>query len=263
MSIAALRPNKRVNTVRRALALASLVPTCWLSTRAWSQPKVLRIGRTDYNSPLVDIEERVLNEALDRLGIACEFLRLPLLRLIEMANDGSVDADIGRIPEIAARFPNLVMVPTPICRSEVAVYGTAPDFDKRTRSEIMKMNVGIVRGVFILGKYSQGMKVIEVQNFEGITSMLANQRIEAALTIYLDTEMLVRSKQMPEMTRWPYLWAQEPLHFLLHRKHEALVPRLDAVLQQMARQGLIAQAYAERTQRLGIVPLRPASAAPQ
>lgn len=246
---------------RQALLAAALVPVA--ASLAQASTQVVRIGRTDYVSPLTDIEERVLGHAFDRIGVRCQFVPIPLLRLIEMANDGQIDADIGRIPEVADRFPNLIRLPTPICQSEVAVYGRTADFARRTRSEIAGMSIGIVRGVFVLSKHTQGMKVIEVQNFEAITNMMANQRIDAAVAIYLDTEVQLRNRQVAEMVRWPYLWASEPLHFLLHKSHAALVSPLEEALARMAREGLIQRYYAEGLKKIGVAPLLAAQAAPR
>lgn len=248
-------------TRRGLIAAALLAPPGWPAVQA--QPQVVRIGRTDYVSPLSDIEERVLGDAFGRIGVRCTFVPIPLLRLIEMANDGQVDGDIGRIPEVADRYPNLIRVPTPICQTDVAVYGRTADFAKRTRSEIAAMNLGIVRGVFVLSKHTRGMKAIEVQNFEAITNMMANQRIDAAVAIYLDTEVQLQNRHVPEMVRWPYLWASEPLHFLLHKSHAALVPRLEEVLARMAQEGLIRRYYAEGLKKIGIAPLLAPEAAPR
>ncbi len=236
-------------------------PSWWPSARAQEQP--VRIGRDDAPSPVSDIEERVLREAFKRIGVPVQFEGLPLLRLIEMANDGKIDGDSGRIAEIAKRFPNLVLVPTPICRVDVAVYGRAEDFAKRTRSEIARMNIGIARGVFVLAKYSQGMKVVEAQNTEAITNMLVARRIDAAMTVYFDTEVELRGKQNHGMVRWPWLWGSEPLHCLLNRRHFALVPKLDEALAAMAREGLIRRYYEEEQKKMGVVPLLPADAAPR
>lgn len=248
---------------RRSLIAAALAPPGWSAAQAQTPQQVVRIGRTDYVSPLSDIEERVLGEAFKRIGVRCAFVPIPLLRLIEMANDGQVDGDIGRIPEVADRYPNLIRVSTPICQTDVAVYGRTADFAKRSRSEIAAMNIGIVRGVFVLSKHTRGMNVIEVQNFEAIANMMANQRIDAAVAIYLDFEVQLQNGPMAEMVRWPYLWASEPLHFLLHKTHAPLVPRLDEALARMAKEGLIRRYYADGLKKLGIAPLLPAEAAPR
>jgi len=246
---------------RRTLVAAALVVSA-LPSLAQTRPPTIRIGRTDYSSILVDIEQRILDDAFKRIGGTCDFVRLPLLRLIEMANDGAVDADIGRIPEVAKRFPNLIMVPTPTCRSEVAVYGAMPDFAARTRSSIAGMRIGIVRGVFILEKYTQGMSLVVVQDFVALMNMLMERRIDAAVAIYLDTEIQLRKKAIPGLVRWPYFWAAEPLHCLVHKRHAELVPKLDAALAQMSKEGLNRRYYLEGLKSIGLEPLLAPEAAP-
>ncbi|MDY0746535.1 transporter substrate-binding domain-containing protein [Paucibacter sp. R3-3] len=246
---------------RRALVAAALAASA-LPSLAQTKSPPIRIGRTDYTSILVDIEERILTEAFRRFGSTCDFVRLPLLRLIEMANDGAVDADIGRISEVAQRFPNLIMVPTPNCRTEVAVYGAMPDFATRTRSSIAGMRIGIVRGVFVLDKYTQGMNLVVVQDHFALTNMLMERRIDAAVAIYLDTEIQLRKKAIPGLVRWPYYWAAEPLHVLVHKRHAELVPKLDGALAQMTKEGLTKRYYLEGLKSIGLEPLLPPEAAP-
>lgn len=223
-----------------------------------AQPAAVRIGRADYVSPISDIEERVLGEAFQRIGARVQFVKLPLLRSLEMAASGQIDGDIGRITAVAQRHPSLVMVPTAICQVDVAIYGKGADFARSTREDIRRMKTGIVRGVFVLNKYSEGMQVTEAQNFDALTQMLDNRRIEAAMVAHIDTEVLLRGGGAPTLVRWPYLWASEPLHCLLHQSQAALVPRLDEALKKMAQEGRIRRHYQDELKRLGVTPLRPA-----
>ncbi|KQP38892.1 ABC transporter substrate-binding protein [Pseudorhodoferax sp. Leaf274] len=217
----------------------------------------LRIGRADYRSPLSEIEELVLSHAFERLGIRHEFVRLPLLRLLEMANEGQLDGDIGRIRDVAERYANLRLVPTPICQADVAMYGRSPGFDKLSRADIASLRIGIVRGVFLLSKHTRAMNVVEAQNFESMAAMLAGGRIDAVAGIYLDMEVQIQSGNVPGLVRWPYPWASEPLHLLLHKRLAPLIPRLDATLQEMAASGLTKRYYGETLNRQQIPPLLP------
>jgi polar amino acid transport system substrate-binding protein len=235
---------------RRGFVLATLA-----SPALRAQPVVLRIGRFEHDSPLSLAQERVIGDAFSQLGLRWIPVRLPGRRIIEMANEGELDADLGRIADIAKRYTNLVLVPAPVARVDIAVYGLAPDFAERTRQEIASMHVGIEAGVFVLAKHTTGMRVTESQSAETVLNMVARKRVDAGVLVYPEAELQRLQGQVPGLVRWPALWASEPLHLLLHKRHEARVPAIHAVLAQMNRNGTAARHYQESLQQYKIAAL--------
>jgi polar amino acid transport system substrate-binding protein len=61
--------------------------------------------------------------------------------------------------------------------------------------------------------------------------------------------------RIPRLVLWPHLWASEPAYLTLHRKHADLVPRIDAALQQMKREGPVERFQEEGMRRLHLRPL--------
>lgn len=105
---------------RLYLKLLACLLGCVLLVPAHAQ-QVLQIGRTDFPSPLSDIVERVMTEALQRRGLSAQYIRVPLPRSIAMANDGALDGDLLRIADAAKQFTNLLSVPTPVAMTHVAL----------------------------------------------------------------------------------------------------------------------------------------------
>lgn len=223
-------------------------------------PLSLTIGRQLEDSAISDISEQVMKEAFRRAGLLLQFKSLPLPRSIEAANDGDIDGDLMRIADVARLYPDLIAVPTPINRIDVAIYGATDAIRTRTRAEIAGLRIGFPRGIFVLKRYSQGMSATEAQTMAASFEMLANARIDAVMMVYLDIETRLADGRLQGAVAWPKAWASEPAFFYLNRRHAALVPRLDAALVQMKSEGLIDKYYADTLQRLKIRPLEPAGA---
>lgn len=215
----------------------------------------LVVGRGDVDAPLPEAAEQVLRLACARVGIAPEVRRYPLLRSLEMANAGEIDADLMRIAEVATRYPNLVAVPAPIGTVDLAIYATSPRIAQMSRAQIAALRVGIARGVFVLEKASRGMDVTVATSTAAAFEMLLNGRYDVALLDYLDSEAHILEQRLQGIVRWPAYWASEPLYLLLNRRREALVPRLSDALEALRRAGTIARIEREAMARRGIAAL--------
>nr|WP_315227584.1 transporter substrate-binding domain-containing protein [uncultured Albidiferax sp.] len=220
--------------------------------------QMLQIGRVDFPSPLSDIAEAVVREAIKRSGLQAEYKRMPLLRSVAMANEGSLDGELMRIVDVGKNFPDLVLVPTPVVMADVALYSMDEAVAKLPRAEQRKRKVGLTRGTLMLVKHSQGMDVIDTQSISTAFEMLANRRFDMTMLIFLDAEPEIARKGIKDVYRRPHYWASEPLYFYLNKKHAALVPRIDAALVGMQKEGVIKKIFRDKLAELAIAPLLPA-----
>lgn len=203
----------------------------------------------------LDIGERVAKEAFRRAGVPLVLKPLPLPRGIEAANDGDTDGDLLRIADAAVRYPNLLLVPTPTMTIHVGVFGLSRDLEQMTRAQVADLRIGYTRGTLILQKYSRGLKATEAQSISATFEMLTQGRFDAMLASQLDGEQEIAARNMRDIVRWPYAWASEPVYVMLHRRHAALVPRIDAALQQMRKEGWIERQYLDSLRELHVKPL--------
>lgn len=218
----------------------------------------LTLGMAIYDgavSPFSEMVKAIVVEVGRRADIRIDFKPLPLLRVLESANEGLVDGDPIRIAGVVDRFPNLVQVPTPLFHSTLRVYGLMPDLAQRTRSELRAMRIGKMRGVMNAIKHTTGLDTTDATAGSALLEMLRAGRCDILVIEYVDFETLLKA-QPQTIYRWPHAWASEPLYTLLHRRHAALVPRLDAALQSMRRDGRMDRLLAElhRTYALELPP---------
>jgi polar amino acid transport system substrate-binding protein len=220
--------------------------------------QVLQIGRTDSLSPLSDIAESVVKEACKRSGLKCEFQRVPLMRSMILANEGSLDGDVMRIADAAKTYTDVVAVPTPVVWGDLAVYSMDEKWANLPRAELRQRKVGLTQSILMLPKYSQGMNVTDTANVRTAFEMLANGRFEVAILVYLAAEPELARQYPRKFYRGLRSWASEPLYFHLNKKHAALVPTINAALLEMQKEGLVKKIFLDKLAELGIPQLQPA-----
>ncbi|MDB5848284.1 MAG: hypothetical protein JWP29_2036 [Rhodoferax sp.] len=236
----------------RSITFCALACTC-VTLRA----QTLEISKNNIYSHLSEVGERVMLEAARRAGITLHITPMPLARSIVLANDGATDGELVRIADVAAQYPNLMRVPTPIAFTTVGVYGYPEHIVGKSEADLRSMTAGISRGALIFRKSTQGMAVSEGQTFEAVFEMLRNRRFDIAILEYGGAELVLRQQnRVDEFMRWPYYWAAEPLYFVLNKKWESLVAPLDKALQAMKSEGLIDKYAQETLARNNVKPLK-------
>ena len=83
----------------------------------------------------------------DRAGLKVKFVSLPHNRSLLSANDGRVDGDVGRVPSVEEKYPNILRVNAKSMELSGAVYTIDPDIKTYDESLLSKYRVGYVLGV--------------------------------------------------------------------------------------------------------------------
>lgn len=248
---------RQLRTLLSARLLAALFGLLLLLPAQAQQ--VLQVGRTDLESPISDIVGRVMNEALRRRGLTAQYNPMPLPRSLALANDGSLDADLLRIADVAKQFPNLVMVPTSVGVVYVTLYARDAKLLTLPRAEIAKLRIGLPRGIIILVKSSVGMNVTDTQTVFKAFDMLRNDRFDIAMLPHIDAELEMVRHSVTGIALRPSYWSAEPVYFYLNKKHQALVPVIDSALQEMQKEGLINKYYEDGLHKINVKLLKPVS----
>lgn len=216
--------------------------------------QALLIARVDAHSMVSDVCERVMVEAGRRTGISMSFRRLPLARSLAMADAGDIDGDVCRGTHAIDGHPNLVIVPTTVAVQTLALYTREPDVTRRTAEDMRRLRLAYPRGSHAAEASTRGLNRTAAPNVAAALSMLGN-RVDAALLQHDIAEEAIERLPNGQVLRWPRPWVSSPLHFVLHRRHAALVPRLDAALQAMHKEGVLERYLADDRKRLGIAPM--------
>lgn len=191
------------------------------------------------SSALTRISVQVLAEAYAVLGLRFTVDIFPHKRSLFAANAGWVDGELHRVGGIERDYPNLVRVPVAINHYRFVVLVRDPCLRIRRWEDLEPYRIGFVRGTISLERRTRGMRVTHFTGMDDLLHGLQSGRIDAVLTARIVA--LERLAQQPATGLFllePPL-EEVPIFHYLNRRHAALVPRLQQVLERMQGAGRI------------------------
>jgi ABC-type amino acid transport substrate-binding protein len=208
-------------------------------------------------SRLVDVPDQyvggeLLTAVYARLGMRVEFVDVEGKRALALSSSGQVDGEIQRIAEVAQTYPALLRVPTPINYIEPSVFTIAHDFKVQGWASIRDFDIGIVRGVGSSETGTAGMPKVQAANsLEDLIRMLDRGRFDLFVTDLFSGQVAVRKHGLEGRIRAlvPPLQRIDIYHYL-HRRHAALVPRVDAEIAALQASGELARRRAELVEQV-------------
>ena len=241
---------------RRRFAIATLVPafgwaapTCALAggqdlAGAAGAMAVMRISTLLEQDPATAIAEQVLAEAYRRLGMALEVQKYPGERSLVSANDGLTDGELYRKVGMERDYPNLIIVPVPLQQYEIVIFTSDTTFPVNGWESLRPFTVGFVRGIKIVEANTAGMRTEAVPTMQQALQKMAMGRTDVVVGNRASGLAAARALKMDDIRVLAPPLASFPVYHYVHRRHEALVPRLTAVMQQMHKEKVM-----ERIQR--------------
>lgn len=193
------------------------------------------------SAAIIQVNEAVLTEAYRRLGITIRVRNYPAARALIESNSGKVDGELYRMAGISDRFHNLIMVPTPISSIEWMVFTRDQDLKVNGWESLASFNVAVERGILYVEQKTANMKRELVNDNLQMMRMLELDRVQLAVDTRLDGASVLRGMKNHHIRMLEPPLAKIDLHHYVHKKHQALVPKLDAILKQLQREGLAEQ----------------------
>jgi len=184
-----------------------------------------------------DISLIVLKQAYRKLGIEVEYNPLPGERALQTANSGKVDGEVFRIINIQKKYPNLIPIPTPINILEAVAFSKQPDLIVSGWHSLSKLSIGIQVGIKFAERGTRGMSPVLVDTNEQLFKMLNADRIDVAAVALTNGLKTLSKLNLTSIYAVSPPIQVFPLYHYLHKKHAALVPRLNTVLAEMAVSG--------------------------
>ncbi len=226
------------STTSRRAFLATLATTLVVD-QLQAQATSLTISTN--NTPL---DRRALEdlsrEALRRLGMTVNIVSLPSERSLYTANLGDIDGEGLRVAGLSTTYPNLIQVPERYIGISFVAFSNRPGIDlSQGWAALAPHRVGFINGWKMFEANAGGARVVnKVDQPEQLFRMLVSGRIDLALYTLADGLALARSLGMDQAIK-PVEQALKKvdLYLYLHRRHEALVPRLAQTLRDMKADG--------------------------
>lgn len=185
------------------------------------------------------LEERIVTEAYRRVGIEISVRYYPAKRSLIESNKGAIDGDLIRLDGTENDYPNLVMIPEAIIVTEDFAFVKDVEFEVEGYKSLSPYVVAIVAGIDTYDEGTRGMRRFIVKTPDQMFRMLDSGRVQVAVHLDYDGERIIKDLKLQgiKMLR-PSLLSFNVYHFV-HKKHEALVPKLTRALQEMKKEGVI------------------------
>lgn len=165
----------------------------------------------------------------DRAGLKVKFVSLPHNRSLLSANDGSVDGDVGRVPSVEEKYPNILRVNAKLMELSGAVYTLNPDIKTYDESILSKYRVGYVLGVRWAQKKMVGHPAVTVGDYDALFEMLLQGRVDLVLATVVSTDEILdrlgeRAKQVRKLQ--PFVFTA-PIYHYVNKNNVDIVPLLE------------------------------------
>lgn len=175
---------------------------------------------------------QLIQNTYQDLNISTEFVPLPLSRGYNELNDGTVDADVGRIKDVAKGFSNILIIEPPLYLAElVLLCKKGLPCGKRVLMDPSKTVLSNIGNQRALEKSKIEANIQTIENMSVTVDMLRLGRVN--YVIYGSTRQL---RNTLESEFDVSLIQQIPIHHVINKKHRDIKTQFEAALIKRLRQ---------------------------
>lgn len=183
--------------------------------------------------------QALAGEAFRRVGLEFKLVSLPSERSLHAANLGEVDGEGLRVAGLATQYPNLVQVPERFLGVSFVAFAKDASIRLDQRWDSLKpYSVAHIIGWKMFEANATTARVVnKVDKPEQMFRMLEGDRVQLALYTRADGQALVRSLGLRGIVALAPALKDVDMYLYLHRRHEALAPRVAQALREMKADG--------------------------
>lgn len=216
-------------------ALFSSLPLYAKAQPVKPQAQHLNISTLLENDPATFVAEKILSVAYQQLGISITVQKLPGERSLYSANNGESDGELYRKIGMEKDYPNLIIVPIPLQIYEIVIFTQGTDFVVNGWESLRPFVVGYVKGIKIIEKNTVGMHVEQAATMRQAFLKMNLGRSDVVVANRNSGLAVLKELKMEGVKILKPALASFPVFHYLHKKHEALVPKITVVLKKMQR----------------------------
>ncbi len=191
-----------------------------------------------------EVGKIIITAVYKKLGYDIEISSYPGKRAEHDASKGIKDGEIMRIWTYGDQNPSLVRVPTPYYYLVTTAFiRKDTQVEIYSKADLAKYRLGRVRGIKHTDNITEDMpNVVEANSTANMFKLLDKGIIDVALADYIDGQWVIANHpSLSNIYAHPEFLAKWSLYHYLHKKHQALVPKVDKVIKEMTNSGELAQ----------------------
>lgn len=185
------------------------------------------------NDPVTTIVERVLREAYRRLGMNMVLNKVPGERSLFSVNHGQVDGELYRKLGMERDYPNLRIVPVPLMTYEIVIFTLGTNFVVSGWDSLRPFTIGFVKGIKVIEQNTIGMKLEPTATMRQAFLKMTLGRSDIVVANRSSGLAVLKEMKLADVKVLEPPLVTFPVFHYLHKKNEALVPKLTTVLQHM------------------------------
>ena len=183
-----------------------------------------------------DIAEAMITAAYQRLGHTVQFKHVPLERALFEANSGMVDGEAERAVMGFVQYPGLVPIRVPVAEDEFVAYGKGNLLKVSGWASLKPWRLVSIRGIKRIEALGPDYKLEFVGSAEQLFRFLQMGRADIGILTRGNTCIPLQLGITDIKIQEP---AIENIQFYHHlnERHSALIPQIEATLQEMQKDG--------------------------
>lgn len=205
------------------------------------------IGKPPLNTPEGHgFMDRVVSEALRRIGYQLETVVVPAERGLRNVNAGIDDGEMSRIRGIEKLYPNMVRVPEKIMSWEFCVFTNSSIQYNGEWEDLKPYSVSFINGWKILEKkVPEQATVLSMKSPDQLFSLLEKRRTDLVIYERWGGLQLLKTNDYSDIRMMLPPVLVEDVFIYLNKKHSDLVPELSNALAEMKQDGSYQKIYSE------------------
>lgn len=231
---------RQIDCIKRVMIVSFMVA---ISSGLYAQP-ILTLSTADVTSSYFHTDDyqgladKVVKEALARIGYDLKVVTLPTERSLMMADTGLVDGELVRTRAIEQRFPDLIRVPEAIVTVDFVVFSYKPIDLNNGWLAFKGKSVGLVIGMKIIEQnVPEEALVTKVKNSRQLFNLLENRKVDyVVFTRDMGADFL-HQNSIPGVSSSSAALSSVPGFTYFNRENAQLVPKLTRTLQEMKQEG--------------------------
>lgn len=197
--------------------------------------------------------DRIMAEALARLGLSLRTEHLPSERGLHSANGMAADGVYCRIAGLEQEYRNLILVPEPVYQYSFTAFTRGEAIAVRNWADLAPYDVGIIKGWKAAERNVGQVKSLHrVGSDASLFRMLAMDRIDVAVHGLVSGRILINALGLSGIIAQDPPLTVEDMYVYLNARHEALVPRLAQTLREMKEDGTVQRIRSEVLREAGV-----------